>query len=151
MIAFQSRTTHVGINIRGLGNQARGTIYNGIQRLWHRRLLPYVYESGSLDDHVSVQLYEGTPTAFGNILSLLFKPRKEPDQSMKARMDEQQKDERETPISSYDLPAAFSQIRNANEDWDDQVEWDILQDIVSGGLFLTAVIKLNITHFLPQG
>ena len=66
-------------------------------------------------------------------------------------MDEQQKDERETPISSYDLPAAFSQIRNANEDWDDQVEWDILQDIVSGGLFLTAVIELNITHFLPQG
>ena len=132
LIIFQSRITHVGINVRGLGNQARGTIYNGIQRLWHCRLLPYVYETGSLNDLLSVQLYEGTPTAFGNILSLLFKPRKEPDKSMKARMDEQQKDERETPISSYDLPTAFSQIRSANENWDDQVEWGILQDIVSG-------------------
>ena len=51
---------------------------------------------------------------------------------MKARMDEQQKEERETPISSYDLPTTFSQIRSANENWDDRVEWDVLQDIVSG-------------------
>ena len=90
--------------------------------IWPDRLQPYTHEDHSTRDSEKLRLVEGSAVPFGDVLKLLF--------AESVPRAEQLSYGPEKTTSSYELSKLTT--HQPNPRWEDEVEWNVLERIVTG-------------------